>query len=79
MYELSPDRLRHADHTALTFTHLRLTAPLRLDAGLDDLRLLVAATSHAIRLTWTLDTPPRLPPDRLSHLLPPADRSGRAM
>ena len=78
MHELSPDQLRGTDLATLTFARVRLTEPLRLDTGLEDLRLLVAATSHVVRLTWTLAAPPDLPADRLCHLTPPVSGTGDA-
>ncbi|MBB2947125.1 hypothetical protein FB565_006893 [Actinoplanes lutulentus] len=78
MYELPPDQLRGAGLAGLTFTRVRLTEPLRPGDGLEDLRLLVAATSHVVRLTWTLDGQPDLPVDRLCHLIPPVSGTGSA-
>jgi len=76
--ELTPDQLRGADLTGYTFARVRLTEPLRLADGLEDLRLLVAVTSHVVRLTWVLDGRPGLPVDRLCHLLPPASGTDSA-
>lgn len=68
--------LEHADLAAMACMTIAITRPIRfgydLDADLRHLRWLRDVTSHAIRLTWTLEGAPLLDRRDYCHLVPPS-------
>lgn len=71
-----------ADLAAFALRTVTVTEPVDLSVSMDEclrlLRVLRDATSHAVRVSWTLSGPPNLPPRTHTHLIPPRSGTGEA-
>lgn len=70
------------DLAALALRTVTVAEPVDLSVSTDEclrlLRVLRDATSHAVRVSWTLSGPPALPERTHTHLIPPQSGTGEA-